>query len=79
MQQSVTRLCLAHLLLWSCRDLVMTNRQLSTQGMRQEVTIGGRTLDTFRSDASKYIDQQQQIKALAATVDCGIVRLRLQV
>ena len=63
----------------NCRNLVVTNKQLSIQGMREEVASGTRTLDTFRSDVGKYLAQQQQIKALAATADCGIVRLRLQV
>lgn len=62
-----------------CRDLVVTNAQLSMEGMRGEVGSGTRTLDTFRSDVSKYQAQQQQVKALAASVDCGIVRIQLQV
>ena len=52
---------------------------MSVEGMRAEVLSGTRTLDTFRSDVGKYLAQQQQIKHLAATVDCGVVRIRLQV
>lgn len=63
----------------TCRDLVVTNGQMSREGMRGEVSSGTRTLDTFRSDVGKYLAQQQQIKALAASVDCGVVRIRLQV
>lgn len=63
----------------TCRDLVVTNGQMSGEGMREEVCSGTRTLDTFRSDVGKYLAQQQQIKALAASVDCGVVRIRLQV
>jgi len=61
------------------RDLVVTNRQLSTQGMRKQVQNGTRTLDTFRLDVGQYLAQQQQIQDLAATVDCGIVQVNLQV
>ncbi|KAL3130872.1 hypothetical protein ABBQ38_000201 [Trebouxia sp. C0009 RCD-2024] len=60
------------------RDLVVTNAQLSMEGMSGEVGSGTRTLDTFRSDVGKYQAQQQQVKALAASVDCGIVRIQLQ-
>lgn len=63
----------------TCRDLVVKNGQMSREGMREEVRSGTRTLDTFRSDVGKYLAQQQQIKALAASVDCGVVRIRLQV
>lgn len=58
---------------------MVTNRQLSIQGMRDEVQGCKRTLDSFRQDVSRYLAQQQQIKDLAATVDCGIVRVNLQV
>lgn len=57
----------------------MINRQLSTQGMRQQVQNGTRTLETFRLDVGQYLAQQQQIRDLAATVDCGIVQVNLQV
>ena len=63
----------------ACRDLVVTNGHMSVEGMRREVLGGTRTLESFRSDVSNYLAQQQQIKALAATVDCGVVRIRLQV
>ena len=62
-----------------CRDLVVINRQLSIQGMRDEVVSGKRTLDTFRKDVGQYLAQQHQINHLAATVDCGIVQINLQV
>ena len=58
---------------------MVTNAQLSMEGMRGEVGSGRRTLDTFRSDVAKYQAQQQQVKDLAASVDCGIVRIQLQV
>ena len=61
------------------RDLVVTNGQMSVEGMRGEVLSGTRTLESFRSDVGKYLAQQQQIKNLAPTVDCGVVRIRLQV
>lgn len=59
--------------------MVVVNAQLSAQGMRQEVLTGQRTLDTFRQDVNKYLDQQHQIQALPAAQDCGIVRINLQV
>ena len=59
--------------------MVVVNAQLSAQGMRQEVLSAQRTLDTFRQDVNKYLDQQHQIQALPAAQDCGIVRINLQV
>lgn len=64
-------LCFSH--------MVVTNNQLSAEGMRQEVLDGLRTLDTFRQDVHKYLDQEHQIQALPATQDCGIVCIKLQV
>ena len=47
--------------------------------MREQVQNGTRTLETFRLDVGQYLAQQQQIQDLAATVDCGIVQVNLQV
>ena len=47
--------------------------------MREQVQIGTRTLETFRLDVGQYLAQQQRIQNLAATVDCGIVQVNLQV
>ena len=58
---------------------MLINSQLSAEGMRQEVLDGQRTLDTFRQDVQKYLEQQHQIQALPAAQDCGIVRVNLQV
>lgn len=62
-----------------CRDMVLVNSQLSAEGMKQEVLDGQRTLDTFRQDVQKYLEQQRQIQALPAAQDCGIVHVNLQV
>ena len=58
---------------------MVVNRQLSTQGMREEVKSGKRTLETFRLDVGQYLAQQHQIQNLAPTVACGIVQVNLQV
>ena len=77
--QKLSQNILANIAILMCRDLVVTNKQLSIPGMREEVSTAIRSLDTFRSDVAKYLAQQQQIKALPATTDCGIVCIRLQV